>query len=114
MLYAVLVIAAPSSATATDMNCDDFATAQDAQDYYERYPGDPSRLDADGDGRACDFGVDVDEVVDDDFREHGRPDQSSGGGSDGRWVFVLLVAVPPLVVLGPFIWLMDRSRPSAR
>jgi hypothetical protein len=34
-------------------NCSDFPNQAAAQAYYNRYPGDPSRLDADGDGRAC-------------------------------------------------------------
>ena len=35
-------------------NCPDFSSQLSAQEYYNRYPGDPSRLDADNDGLACD------------------------------------------------------------
>ncbi|WP_366144019.1 excalibur calcium-binding domain-containing protein [Devosia sp.] len=37
-----------------DMDCSDFRTQREAQDFYERSgPGDPHRLDRDGDGVAC-------------------------------------------------------------
>ena len=36
-----------------DYDCDDFSTQADAQDYYEADTSDPSRLDGDNDGRAC-------------------------------------------------------------
>jgi endonuclease YncB( thermonuclease family) len=52
-MIAVLVSAAP--ARAQDRDCSDFGNQAEAQDFYERAgPGDPHRLDADGDGRACD------------------------------------------------------------
>jgi hypothetical protein len=38
-------------ATASDYDCGDFATQEEAQEYLE--PGDPYRLDADNDGIAC-------------------------------------------------------------
>jgi len=38
-------------ATASDYDCSDFATQEEAQEYLE--PGDPYRLDADNDGVAC-------------------------------------------------------------
>jgi hypothetical protein len=53
---------APSSASAVDYDCEDFATQGEAQEYL--LPGDPYRLDADNDGIACE-------------------DLPSGGGSQG-------------------------------
>ena len=38
-----------------DMDCDDFATSRDAQDYYEENPVDGADLDRDKDGYACDW-----------------------------------------------------------
>jgi endonuclease YncB( thermonuclease family) len=51
ILCAGLVLLAPS-AHAVDYDCSDFRTQAAAQKYL--LPGDPHRLDADGDGRACD------------------------------------------------------------
>jgi hypothetical protein len=36
-----------------DLDCDDFATQQEAQATYDADPTDPNGLDADGDGEAC-------------------------------------------------------------
>lgn len=36
-----------------DMDCSDFATHKEAQEYYEEDTSDPSGLDRDGDGIAC-------------------------------------------------------------
>lgn len=48
----LLTIVAPSSAQ--DMNCSDFRSWREAQDFYERNgPGDPHGLDRDNDGIAC-------------------------------------------------------------
>jgi len=42
------------SQPATDRDCSDFATQRAAQAFFERHqPGDPHRLDGDGDGIAC-------------------------------------------------------------
>lgn len=39
-----------------DMNCDDFTTPWEAQQFYEENgPNDPHDLDRDGDGRACEW-----------------------------------------------------------
>jgi len=38
---------------ADDKNCSDFATQQEAQAYLASTPGDPSNLDSDDDGIAC-------------------------------------------------------------
>ncbi|MCW2833715.1 MAG: hypothetical protein JWN68_1668 [Nocardioides sp.] len=58
VLLAVLMaglVATPSSATAAaDMDCGDFATQAAAQTFFlNAGPGDPHRLDAEGDGLAC-------------------------------------------------------------
>jgi endonuclease YncB( thermonuclease family) len=51
---AALACGAPA-AGAADQDCADFNTQEEAQAYFEaRGPGDPDRLDGDGDGRACD------------------------------------------------------------
>jgi endonuclease YncB( thermonuclease family) len=43
-----------SAATRHDRDCGDFGTQAEAQAFYEQAgPGDPHRLDGDGDGRAC-------------------------------------------------------------
>lgn len=43
-----------SSASGPDRDCSDFSTRRAAQAFYEKHtPGDPHRLDGDGDGRAC-------------------------------------------------------------
>lgn len=47
---ALLGLAAPAHA---DLDCADFDSPDEAQDYYDRVDGDPDRLDADGDGLAC-------------------------------------------------------------
>jgi endonuclease YncB( thermonuclease family) len=52
-LALTLVGAAP--AAAQDRDCSNFDSQAEAQDFYENAgPGDPHRLDADDDGRACD------------------------------------------------------------
>ncbi|MBY9074907.1 peptidoglycan-binding protein [Nocardioides sp. WL0053] len=40
----------------TDMDCSDFASHEEAQDYYEGQIGDPDALDRDGDSLACEWG----------------------------------------------------------
>ena len=57
---AVVVMAAASSfalagtaSAATDRDCTDFASQAEAQAAYDAVPGDPERLDQDGDGIAC-------------------------------------------------------------
>ncbi len=41
------------AAARPDRNCPDFATQADAQQAFDSVPGDPERLDADGNGIAC-------------------------------------------------------------
>jgi endonuclease YncB( thermonuclease family) len=46
--------ASANSSSSRDRDCGDFATQAAAQAFYEQAgPGDPHRLDGDGDGRAC-------------------------------------------------------------
>ena len=54
-LFASLSIALATTAYAQgDMNCSDFRSWREAQDFYESQgPGDPHGLDRDGDGVAC-------------------------------------------------------------
>lgn len=53
VLFALLLL--PSSAAAADRDCSDFSSQLDAQRYFNAKGGnDPDRLDADGDGKACD------------------------------------------------------------
>ncbi len=63
-IFAVLIATAfaytlTSSASAAGVNCDDFATPQDAQDYFINNGGSPSNnvegLDRDHDGNACEY-----------------------------------------------------------
>lgn len=52
-LVALFILSVPSFAQG-DMDCGDFRSWSEAQDFYERNgPGDPHRLDADNDGIAC-------------------------------------------------------------
>lgn len=58
LTLAVLAAAAMSvgfagTASAADLNCDDFASQADAQANLVANPTDPNRLDADDDGLAC-------------------------------------------------------------
>jgi hypothetical protein len=50
-LVALAACAAFPAGAATDYDCSDFATQEEAQEHL--LPGDPDRLDADGDGVAC-------------------------------------------------------------
>lgn len=53
---------APSSTpVAGDLDCADFPTRADAQAVYDLDPSDPNRLDANGDGQACENFFDSDE-----------------------------------------------------
>lgn len=55
LVAALLIGLGAPSAHAADRDCDDFETQAEAQRFYENNgPGDPHRLDGDGDGRACD------------------------------------------------------------
>jgi hypothetical protein len=49
---AAAVVAAPAQ-TPDTLNCESFATQEQAQAAYDREPNDPHRLDEDGDGIAC-------------------------------------------------------------
>ncbi|GEK19637.1 excalibur calcium-binding domain-containing protein [Cellulomonas xylanilytica] len=50
---AVVLPASAASAVSTDVDCVDFSYQEDAQDHLDGQIGDPDRLDADGDGIAC-------------------------------------------------------------
>ncbi|WP_456788601.1 hypothetical protein [Cellulomonas sp. P5_C5] len=47
------VVLPGTAASAVDVDCADFAYQEDAQDHLDGQIGDPDRLDADGDGIAC-------------------------------------------------------------
>ena len=50
----VAVVSVESAAAQVDSDCSDFVWQEDAQAFFEAAgPGDPHRLDADGDGIAC-------------------------------------------------------------
>ncbi|MGE4164062.1 MAG: hypothetical protein AB7G23_20230 [Vicinamibacterales bacterium] len=49
----------PSNADLSDLDCDEFATRQDAQEALDAGQGDPNRLDGDSDGLACETGGQV-------------------------------------------------------
>src|SRR5918992_2693658 len=54
-LALAITLAAATPAAAQDRDCSDFDSQAEAQDFFENAgPGDPHRLDADHDGRACD------------------------------------------------------------
>lgn len=47
-------VSSPSaSAQLSDLDCVDFSTQAEAQEFFDRVPGDPHNLDPDGDGVAC-------------------------------------------------------------
>ena len=50
-VIAVALVAPATAAAGTDYDCADFANQAEAQEYL--LPGDPYRLDGDGDGIAC-------------------------------------------------------------
>lgn len=70
-MFAVGMLTAPAQAQ-DDLDCDDFATQQEAQAEYDADPSDPNGLDADNDGIAC-------EPFEDDAGEGG----GFGGGGGG-------------------------------
>jgi hypothetical protein len=56
VLALAITLAAATPAAAQDRDCADFDSQAEAQDFFEHAgPGDPHRLDADDDGRACDI-----------------------------------------------------------
>lgn len=71
----LLAVAQPALA---DLDCGDFGSMDEAQRHYDRLPGDPDRLDRDGDGLAC--------------------EPYSGGTSP--WVWALGGGVATAVVIG--------------
>ncbi|MEU6144475.1 excalibur calcium-binding domain-containing protein [Streptomyces sp. NPDC047081] len=55
---AILLTAGPAAVTAhakADVDCSDFTYQEDAQAEFDRFPGDPYRLDEDNDGIACEW-----------------------------------------------------------
>lgn len=57
VLAGVLLLGSTGAAAPVDRDCADFATQQEAQAAFDAAgPGDPLRLDRDGDGRACEPG----------------------------------------------------------
>lgn len=62
----------------TDLDCDDFATQQEAQAEYDADPSDPNGLDADSDGIACEENAGGGATDDDGA----SGDQYDGGGAD--------------------------------
>ncbi len=87
-----------AAGTGVDRDCEDFATQQEAQAAFDADPSDPERLDADGDGVACEsFFDDVDEQVDEQDDQqvavHPVGGVDTGGRSDvGHSALGLLTA----------------------
>lgn len=48
-----MLLFVPAAFAQNEFNCSDFATQEQAQAVYNQDPSDPNRLDADGDGIAC-------------------------------------------------------------
>jgi hypothetical protein len=67
---ATLPLAGVAQAEPTDRDCRDFASQAAAQSALNSKSGDPHRLDADGDGVACDEFFDIGEKQ----PPHGKPD----------------------------------------
>jgi hypothetical protein len=53
LITAALSFGFSGTASAADLDCSDFATQADAQTAFNATPGDPNRLDQDGDQIAC-------------------------------------------------------------
>ena len=53
VLAAALSLGMTGTANAADRDCPDFTSQAEAQAAFNAVPGDPERLDADGDGLAC-------------------------------------------------------------
>lgn len=69
-VWALAVPGAWANHSTDQRDCTDFATQNEAQAYFAQHPGDPDRLDDDGDGLACeglpiDLSCDVVEVLPD-------------------------------------------------
>lgn len=88
-LAAVVISAGPALAD-YGPDCDDFSSAQAAQDYYESQGGvaggDPDGLDRDQDGQACDWGapppdIDWSDSSDGDYTPGGTARISDSGGT---------------------------------
>ena len=70
-LTVTLFVGLPGTALAQDLDCGDFTTQEEAQTAFDADPSDPERLDADGDGVACEsFFDDVDEQDDQQVALH--------------------------------------------
>lgn len=65
-----------SASAPADRDCPDFSTQAEAQAAFDAVPGDPERLDADGDGIACE----------DSLSSSGSASSSSGSASSGSSV----------------------------
>lgn len=75
VLALAITLAAATPGAAQDRDCSDFDSQAEAQDFFENAgPGDPHRLDADDDGRACDSNP----------CPCRGPDGDGGGGGGGR------------------------------
>jgi|SoiMethySBSTD1v2_1073268.scaffolds.fasta_scaffold380828_2 hypothetical protein len=72
-----------------DRDCDDFATQADAQAFYNRNPADPSDLDRDNDGRACEWLPNSINIYEDGSNGGTTTPKSSvntGAGGTADWV----------------------------
>jgi hypothetical protein len=52
-VFMLLLLTVPACAQFRDYDCADFSSQAESQQAYDQYPGDPSNLDTDGDGVAC-------------------------------------------------------------
>jgi len=119
----VVLFAAAGPASAQDLyNCEDFATQELAQEYFNSDPSDPSQLDADDDGWACEvhFGYTgsiapgesgqpqaLDPV--DDVTVSELPDTGSGITAKGTEFAPLTLIAMALLMAGTALQLRERS-----
>lgn len=97
----------PTDPPADDLNCDDFATQEEAQAELEKDPSDPHGLDADNDGIACEANGDDDD-----------PAPGQGGGDDdkgglpvtGSSTLLIGAGGAGLLALGGGAYLLARKR----
>jgi hypothetical protein len=104
-----------TAAQVEDRDCPDFDSQEEAQDFFEDNGGSPDnnvdRLDADGDGEACEDSSFVDDQGDDEAAPSGGIDTGLGGTAGERGPSVLgLLGLCLLAVCGALAF--GRRRPS--
>ncbi len=93
---------------AVDRDCADFATQQEAQAAFDADPSDPERLDADGDGVACESVFDADEQDDQQVAAYPVGGVDTGGSGDAGHSAVGLLTAG--LLSGALVVLLRRAQ----